>query len=289
MFRNQYDTDVTTYSPDGRIHQVEYAMEAVKQGAACVGLRSNDYVVVATLKRSSSDLASYQKKIFKIDEHMGIAISGLIADARSLSLWMRNECLNHKYVYETPIQAGRLVIKLSDKSQVYTQKDEKRPYGVGLLVAAFDKTGPHLFQTMPSGNYSEYKAIAMGARSQAAKTYLERHFETFGNLSLDELIKHALVALKGTAQGALTAMNVAIGIVGRDKAWTTLEDDAVKPYVAQVADEEEKKDDDDKDGKDGKDAKDKKKGASTAASGGTAAGTDKSKGKDKDGDDSMSA
>ena len=69
MFRNQYDTDCITWSPAGRIHQVEYAMEAVKQGSACIGLRSNSFALVATLKRSSSELSSYQKKIFKIDDN----------------------------------------------------------------------------------------------------------------------------------------------------------------------------------------------------------------------------
>lgn len=76
MFRNQYDTDVTTWSPQGRLHQVDYAMEAVKQGSACVGLKSDTHVVLAALKRAPSELSSYQRKAFKIDDHMGIAISG---------------------------------------------------------------------------------------------------------------------------------------------------------------------------------------------------------------------
>jgi len=269
MFRNQYDTDVTTFSPAGRIHQVEYAVEAVKQGAAAIGLRSKEYVIIATLKRAPSDLASYQKKLFKIDDHIGIASAGLIADARVLGQWMRNECLSHKYVYETPMQVGRLVSSLSDKSQVYTQRAEKRPYGVGLLVAGYDKTGPHLYLTQPTGNFFEYKASAMGARSQSAKTYLEKHFETFDNLSLDELIKHALTALKGTSQtGSLTSKNCAVGYLGKNKSFTVLEDDDIKDYVAQVADveteavekKEEKKEDTSKDEKKADDAsKDPKK------------------------------
>ncbi len=78
MFRNQYDSDITVWSPQGRIFQIEYAMEAVKQGSACIGLKSKKYSVIVTLKRSSNELGSYQKKIFKIDDHMGIAIAGLI-------------------------------------------------------------------------------------------------------------------------------------------------------------------------------------------------------------------
>jgi 20S proteasome subunit alpha 6 len=84
MFRNQYDGDNTTWSPQGRIHQVEYAMEAVKQGSATVGLRSSKHAVLVALKRASSDLASYQKKMIRVDSHVGVAFSGLTADARVL-------------------------------------------------------------------------------------------------------------------------------------------------------------------------------------------------------------
>jgi len=225
-------------------------------------------VVISTLKRSPSDLASYQKKIFKIDDHMGIGISGLVADARVISHWMRNECLSHKYVYETPMQCGRLVAALSDKSQVYTQKAEKRPYGVGLLVAGYDKTGPHLYQTSPSGTFYEYKAQAMGARSQSAKTYLEKHFESFEKCSTDELIKHSLIALKGTSQsGSITHLNCAVAVVGKNIPFTVYEDDTIRSYVAAVADEEgEKGGDDDKKGDDDDDDSSDKKESGTEVS-----------------------
>jgi len=104
MFRNQFDTDCITWSPAGRIHQIEYAMEAVNVGSAAIGLRSAKHVVVATLKRSTSELSSYQKKVFKIDDNVGIAIAGLVADARVLAKYMRTECINHRYVYDEPMQ-----------------------------------------------------------------------------------------------------------------------------------------------------------------------------------------
>jgi 20S proteasome subunit alpha 6 len=127
MLKNQYDNDITVWSPQGRIFQIEYALEAVKQGSACVGLKSETHAVLVALKRSSSELGSYQKKIFKIDEHIGIAISGLTgfnflekfhltnaADARVLCKYMRNECLNYKFVFENPIQAAKLVTQVAD-------------------------------------------------------------------------------------------------------------------------------------------------------------------------------
>jgi len=239
MFRSQYDGDISTWSPQGRIHQIEYAMEAVKQGSACVGLKSNKFAVIAALKRSSSELGSYQKKAFRIDDHVGIAIAGLTADARLLSKYMRTECLNHKFVYEAPLQVGRLVSSVADKSQVHTQRYGRRPYGVGLLVIGYDQTGPHLYETSPSGNYYDYKAMAIGARSQSAKTYLEKHFGAFENLSLDELIKHSLLALRETLQSSsdgLTAKNCSVGIVGENQKFEILEGDGLNAYLSVLDD-----------------------------------------------------
>jgi len=92
---------------------------------------------------------------------------------------MRSECLNHKFMYDSALQTERLVMDVADKHQQATQSYVRRPYGIGLLVAGYDRTGPHLFQTDPSGNYFEYRAMAMGARSQSAKTYIEKHFTKF--------------------------------------------------------------------------------------------------------------
>jgi 20S proteasome subunit alpha 6 len=84
QFRNQYDSDVTVWSPQGRIHQVEYAMEAVKLGSATVGLKSKDYAVLIALKRATSELSAHQQKILRIDDHIGISMAGITADARVL-------------------------------------------------------------------------------------------------------------------------------------------------------------------------------------------------------------
>ena len=121
MYRNQYDTDVTTFSPQGRLFQLEYAMEAVKQGSPSVGLRSKTHAVLVAFKRSPDELASYQEKLFKIDNHMAISISGLTADARFLCKYMRTECLNHNFVYGGTKQTGRLVTQIADMHQRCTQ------------------------------------------------------------------------------------------------------------------------------------------------------------------------
>lgn len=243
MFRNQYDTDVVTWSPQGRIHQIEYAMEAVKQGSACVGLKSKTHAILATLKRAPSELSSFQRKVFKIDDHLGIAISGLTADSRILCRYMRSECLNHRFVFEAAMPVGRLVRQVADKAQVCTQRSWKRPFGVGLLVAGHDQTGPKLYYNCPSGNFYDYKAMAIGARSQAAKTYLERNFDSFPELSMDELVREALRALAASVtEGELNSRNCTVAVVGRDLPLTLLEEEALQPYleaIQEAADGEE--------------------------------------------------
>ena len=189
MFRNQYDSDVTVWSPQGRLHQVEYAMEAVKLGSATVGLKNKTHAVLIALKRASSELSAHQKKMFPIDKHMGISISGLTADARMLSRYMRTECLNYKYSHDDVLPVSRLLASLGNKLQTCTQRYDRRPYGVGLLIAGYDDQGPHIYQTCPSSNYFDCKAMAIGARSQSARTYLEKHLNELLSCDLDELIK----------------------------------------------------------------------------------------------------
>merc|ERR1711993_153942 len=151
----------------------EYAMEAVKQGSATVGLKSKTHAVLVALKRASSELSAHQKKITPLDTHMGISIAGLTADGKSLSRWMRTECLHSRYFNDTALRVSTLMWDLGNKMQLCIQGYNKRPYGVGLLVAGYDDLGPHIYQVCPSANFYDCKAMSIGARSQSAKTYLE--------------------------------------------------------------------------------------------------------------------
>jgi|TARA_B110000305_G_C19213553_1_gene527085 20S proteasome subunit alpha 6 len=130
---------------------------------------------------------------------MGLVFSGMTADARFLCKFMRHESLNHWYTYDAQHPVERMVNKISKKAQTKTCHPSKRPFGVGMLVAGIDETGTHLYETCPSANFFEYKAMAIGAKCQSAKTYLEKNFTTFDNISRDELIAHGVKALKASA------------------------------------------------------------------------------------------
>jgi len=240
MFRNQYDNDVTTWSPQGRLHQVEYAMEAVKQGSATVGVKSKTHAVLVALKRASSELSAYQKKIMNLDDHMGMSIAGLTADAKSLSRWMRTECLTSRYYHNAPLRLEILMNDLGNKMQSCIQLYNRRPYGVGLVVAGYDDLGPHIYQVCPSANYYDCKAMAIGARSQSARTYLEKNFDEFLTSDLETLVAHGLRALRDTLPNEvdLSNKNVSIAVVGKDTPFKIYENATVDPFLELIAGEE---------------------------------------------------
>mmetsp|Transcript_9336 Transcript_9336/g.9229 ORF Transcript_9336/g.9229 Transcript_9336/m.9229 type:complete len:281 (-) Transcript_9336:2128-2970(-) len=237
MFRNNYDNDPVTYSPTGRLFQVEYALEAIKQGSAAVGLVSKNHVVLVALKRNAEELGSYQKKIIKVDDHMGVALAGLAPDGRVLSNYLRKQAMSSKMIFNRPLLISKAVLSIADKAQENTQSYGSRPYGVGLLVSGYDETGAHLYEFQPSGSVLEYYGAAIGARSQAARTYLERNLEAVRETeSVDELIVHGLNALRDTLSQdvELTFKNTSVSVVGKDTKFTIYDDEDVQQYLDKL-------------------------------------------------------
>jgi 20S proteasome subunit alpha 6 len=146
---------------------------------------------------------------------------------------MRQECINHKYSYGRNHPVGRLIGLLGLKLQVCTQRYDRRPYGVGLLVAGYDDQGPHIYQTCPSANFYDCKAMAIGARSQSARTYLEKHLNSFKDCNLSELINHGVRALAGTLpnETKLNNKNLSICVVGKDAKFKSLNESELEKYI----------------------------------------------------------
>lgn len=168
------------------------------------------------MQRNAEELSSYQKKIIEIDSHYGIALAGLASDARVLSNFMKQQSLSSRLTYARPIPLNDITQRIGDRAQRNTQEYGRRPYGVGLLIAGVDAKGPHLFEFQPSGVTMEMLASGIGARSQMARTYLERHLDEFADVSREELIKHALRALKESLSQdkELTVDNTSVGVAG---------------------------------------------------------------------------
>ncbi|RXG61522.1 Proteasome subunit alpha type-1 [Armadillidium vulgare] len=206
-------------------------MEAVKQGSATVGIKSKTHAVIVALKRASSELAAHQKKVIPIDTHIAISISGLTADARVLSRFMRTECLNERFSHNRPLSLNELMWRVGAKMQSATQGYDKRPYG---------EDGPHIYQTCPSANFYDCKAMAIGARSQSSRTYLERHLDEFVDASRDEIIRHCLRALRDTLPNdiELTSKNCSMAVVGKCDPLKLYDDDAIAPFLEGLDQEE---------------------------------------------------
>jgi len=229
-----YDRAITVFSPDGRLFQVEYAREAVKRGTTTVGLKFKDGVVLIIDKRITSRLIepSSIEKIFVIDDHIGCATSGLVADARALIDRARLDAQINEITYDEKIQIKTLVKRICDFKQTYTQYGGVRPFGTALLIAGVDETGPRLFSTDPSGALMEYKASSEGAGRSGAMAYFEENYKE--NLSLDEAVDMGIKALHKGTEGKLNPEAIEIGVVKKDVTFHILSQEETKSYVTKA-------------------------------------------------------
>jgi proteasome alpha subunit len=215
QYQMGYDRAITVFSPDGRLYQVEYAREAVKRGTTAVGIKAKDGVVLIVDKRVSSKLleASSIEKIFKIDEHIGVASSGLVGDARALVDRARVECQINRVSYDEPIEVEALSKKLCDHMQSLTQYGGIRPYGTALLIAGVSDGEVRLFETDPSGTLLEYKATGIGIGRPAAMKVFEEEYNP--ETEIKDAIMLGLKALHSATEGKFDVDQVEIGVIGK--------------------------------------------------------------------------
>jgi proteasome alpha subunit len=223
------------FSPDGRLFQVEYAREAVKRGTTTVGLKFKDGAVLIVDKRIASRLMEPKsiEKIFQIDEHIGCATSGLVADARVLVDHARVTAQVSKITYDERISVEMLVKRICDYKQNYTQYGGVRPFGTALLVAGVDEQGVHLFETDPSGALVSYKAGSIGAGRNVVMESFEEQYQE--NMEMDDAIVLGLKALKkATEEEKLNPKSVEIGVVTKGASFRRLEDGEVEAVVEKA-------------------------------------------------------
>ncbi len=203
LFSNTQDYDIalTTFSPEGRLFQVEYANEAVRKGTPILGIRCSDGVILtAALRKHSLQEPNHNDKIFTIDESIGIAIAGLSGDARSLVRYARELAQINRLTFDESISVKTLSKKLSDHIQSYTQQGGTRPYGVSFLIIGVDST-PQLYLTTPIGGFWSYKAHAVGMGANQMNTVLEKEYSPL--LKVDEALNLAIRIHKETASTPL--------------------------------------------------------------------------------------
>ncbi len=228
----EYDGAITIFSPEGRIYQVEYALELVKRGSPIVGVKSEEGVVLAVLEPQLSKLAAPRnsKKIFRLDDHVGVAIAGLSPDARVLIRQARLYCQSNKMTYDEPADVEDLASGVGDLLQRYTQNAGVRPFGVSLLFGGVDDHRVSLIATDPSGSYRGYRATAVGRNSEKALTVLKEEYRQ--EISLDEAIALSVQALKEASENDLSADGMNIAVVTKEsKKFRTLSVEEIQKYL----------------------------------------------------------
>lgn len=244
---DRYSFSLTTFSPSGKLVQIEYALNAVNQGVTALGIKATNGIVLATEKKSSSPLAdpSSLSKISLVTPNIGMVYSGMGPDYRVLVDRARKVShTNYKRIYNEYPPTRILVQDIAREMQAATQSGGVRPYGVSLLVAGWDegimpdeqkqaeaeaeeeegqkkpsgktggilKGGPMLYQVDPSGSYFPWKATAIGKSAASAKTFLEKRYTD--GLELEDAVHIALLTLKETIEGEMNGETIEIGIVG---------------------------------------------------------------------------
>jgi proteasome alpha subunit len=231
-----YDRAITVFSPDGKLFQVQYAQEAVKRGLTALGIKIKDGVVLAAEKRFPTKLVEEVsiEKIFQVDEHIGAAASGLIADARVLIDNARIEAQVNRLRYDEAINVQTLAKRIGDVKQLYTQHGGVRPFGVRLLIAGIDGNGPHLFETDPSGVVAAYKAHAIGGGEPTVREIIERKYDE--NMEMDNAILLGLEALREIIEGEIQPDKVEMAIIPtKTKNFRKLTSDDIARYIKQLS------------------------------------------------------
>jgi 20S proteasome subunit alpha 2 len=231
----RYGFSLTTFSPSGKLVQIEYALNAVAAGAPSVGIKATNGVVLATEKKQKSTLNDDRSinKIEMITKNVGMVYSGMGPDYRLLVKYARKLAQQYITMYDDSIPTVQLVRRVADVMQEYTQSGGVRPFGVSLLIAGWDVDDnvPYLYQCDPSGAYFAWKATAIGKNHINGKTFLEKRYSE--KIELEDAIHTAILTLKESFEGQMTEDNIEIGICNKE-GFRKLTPSEVKDYLATI-------------------------------------------------------
>ncbi len=232
----KYDRALTVFSPEGRLYQVEYALEAVRRGTIAVAIKSKEDVCLAAQIKIPSKLMDPDSidKIFQIDEHIGVAISGLHADSRTLINYARVQAQSFRLTYDEPVRLNMLVKTIADLKQMYTQYGGIRPFGCALFFIGIDSTGPQIYTTSPSGIYRPYKAYALGSGEAQAREHIQANYKE--NMSFKEIVDLALNAIKESVDEDLSKDTIRISYVksSEDNKFKICAKDEINKFIIEL-------------------------------------------------------
>ncbi len=227
-----YDHSLTMFNPDGRLFQVEYALEAVRRGTLAIGLKSDAGACLITLKKYSKLMEPNSiKKIYPLDGHIGCSIAGLHADSRILVDYTRVQCQVHRLTYGEPVRVQTIVRQIAKIMQNYTQHGGIRPFGCSLMFIGVDPDNKaYLMTTSPSGIYKAWKGATVGRNSGEAKDRLAA--ELTDELSLDELIRLGVKTLQESVEDDIDAKSLQIAHISvEDGLFKVMSEEECQNYL----------------------------------------------------------
>eukprot|EP00096_Caligus_rogercresseyi_P016362 TRINITY_DN899_c0_g1_i1.p1 TRINITY_DN899_c0_g1~~TRINITY_DN899_c0_g1_i1.p1 ORF type:complete len:243 (+),score=105.48 TRINITY_DN899_c0_g1_i1:63-791(+) len=240
LTRSEYDRSVNTFSPEGRLFQVEYAIEAIKLGSTAIGIQTSHGVVLAVEKRITSPLMepSTIEKIVEVDKHLACAFSGLIPDSKMLIDKARVECQSHWFNYNEKMRIESVAQSVSNLAIQFGDSEVRgaalsRPFGVALLFAGIDEKGPQLYHMDPSGTYIRFDAKAIGSGSEGAQQSLQEKYHS--SMSIDEAIKESMTILKQVMEEKLSDSNVEVATVTKEGGYKLLKGKDLEHVISQLA------------------------------------------------------
>ncbi len=230
MASRGYDMTPTMYSPDGRIYQVEYAMETVKRGTLAIGVCSKEGIIIAVEEKDRTlQTTNITQKIFQVDFHIGIAAAGYIPDARIQVDSARFFSQGTRMTYDESVEIATVAKYLADQSHQFTQYSGVRPNGVSLIIGGIDQKGESIYVTDPSGTYVQYAAIAIGAGSDDVNTFFEKHYNQDMNLADTATLAIAAINLKNEQKDGTGDIKMA-KITTKAKVFEMISESDLKNY-----------------------------------------------------------
>ena len=233
-----YDRGITVFSPDGRLYQVEYAIETVRRGTLALGIKSTDGVILAVEEKTRKlQISNVTQKIFQIDDHIGLAAAGYIPDARTQVDHARFFAQSNRLIYDEVVDVEGVAKNLADMAQQYTQYAGARPFGVALILAGVDKNGIGLYLTDPSGTYIGYDAVAIGAGSEQVTEHLEKNYKN--DIGLDKACILAIESIFMVSEEKTGTKHIRLAVIdSKSKTLRMMPLEEIENYSKQVQNKE---------------------------------------------------